>query len=273
MHTLRLGANGELVSRLQHILAELGLYSGQLDGDFGPKTLYAVERFQQANQLVVDGVVGRKTMGMLGLDLSEPPHNFDGNAFDVALVRRICHDSPAANIRSHWPKVLEAMADEELADNDMLLMAVATIYVETGRFAPLDEFISRYNTTCNGLPFDKYDDRKELGNLGYPDGGRYKGRGYIQLTGRANYREIGKRIGLNNELEHDPELANDPEVAAKVLASFLKRCEAEIRAALSAGDLRQARKLINGGSHGLAEFCRCYRLGKRLLDEQRNPSS
>ncbi|MFC6441416.1 peptidoglycan-binding protein [Bowmanella sp. JS7-9] len=267
MQTLRFGCRGELVRRLQQTLTQLGFYQASLDGDFGAKTLAAVEAYQQHHGLVTDGVVGRRTMGQLGLDLSDEARSYDGEHFDVGLVQRICHDSPAQNIAYHWPRILDAMLDEELSDNDMLLMAVATVYVETGRFAPLDEYESRFNSTATGHPFDKYDDRKDLGNLGYPDGARYKGRGYIQLTGRANYRDISKRIGMNNELEHDPELANDPDVAAKVLASFLKRCEEPLREALANDDLKAARRLINGGSHGLPEFSRCYRLGKQLLQD------
>jgi putative chitinase len=50
------------------------------------------------------------------------------------------------------------------------------------------------------------------------DGWRYRGSGYKQLTGRANYREIGAIIGL--DLETDPESARQPESAARVAFAF-----------------------------------------------------
>ncbi|MCH2055965.1 MAG: hypothetical protein MK214_04985 [Thalassotalea sp.] len=136
-------------------------------------------------------------------------------------------------------------------------MAIATVYVETESFKPISEYLSEYNTTFISHDFDKYDDRKDLGNTGAPDGARFKGRGYIQLTGRANYRNIGELIGSGNALERQPELANDGDIAGQMLAASLKRQEASIRAALEAHDLAKARRIVNVGHHGLPEFERC----------------
>lgn len=55
---------------------------------------------------------------------------------------------------------------------------------------------------------------KILGNLHIGDGIRYHGRGFIQLTGRANYKNAGDALGL--DLEKNPELAADPKIAAKI---------------------------------------------------------
>jgi peptidoglycan L-alanyl-D-glutamate endopeptidase CwlK len=54
-------------------------------------------------------------------------------------------------------------------------------------------------------------------------------------------------------------------VAAQILALFLKRREKPIKAALLEGDLKAARKLVNGGSHGLEAFSTAYRTGDALL--------
>jgi predicted chitinase len=70
------------------------------------------------------------------------------------------------------------------------------------------------------LDFRKYDPKyapkkaKALGNKQVGDGAKYKGRGYIQLTGRDNYKRAGQALGL--PLEKHPELVEKPEVAAKV---------------------------------------------------------
>lgn len=172
--------------------------------------------------------------------------------------------SPAA-IAGNLPHVLAGLAEFGLTDRPMLLMALATIAAETASFRPVDEGVSRFNTSPGGHPFDRYDDRADLGNRGRPDGARFKGRGYVQLTGRDNYARIGRQLGL--PLEAEPGLANDPPTAGRILAAFLHAHAGRIRAALAADDLRAARRLVNGGSHGLDAFSRAYRAGQDALRE------
>ena len=66
-----------------------------------------------------------------------------------------------------------------------------------------------------------------------------------------------------------PDRANDPEVAARLLARFLQEREGAIRKALDTGDLRAARRLVNGGTHGLERFTDAYRIGARALGLQK----
>ncbi|MGA2880202.1 MAG: peptidoglycan-binding protein [Bryobacteraceae bacterium] len=183
----------------------------------------------------------------------------------VEIATRMLPYAPRVNIESNLPLVLSALVTPCLADKPMALMALATIGAETGAFLPVSEGQDRLNTSSGGHPFDLYDSRADLGNLGPPDGERFKGRGFIQLTGRSNYALRGAAIGLGNQLIDDPELANEPSVAARLLASFLKLHESKIRAALTANDLREARRLVNGGSNGLAAFEAAYSIGLALL--------
>lgn len=62
--------------------------------------------------------------------------------------------------------------------------------------------------------FDKYDDRVDLGNNEPGDGFRFKGRGLIQITGRANYEEASKALGIN--YVEDPALMESEEEATRV---------------------------------------------------------
>lgn len=59
---------------------------------------------------------------------------------------------------------------------------------------------------------------KGLGNIYPGDGWKYKGRGFIQLTGRENYRRAGKVLGL--PLEEQPELAESPAIAAQIAVRY-----------------------------------------------------
>ncbi|MGB5288414.1 MAG: glycoside hydrolase family 19 protein, partial [Ignavibacteriaceae bacterium] len=112
---------------------------------------------------------------------------------------------------------------------------------------------------------DLYDKRRDLGNGAKGDGDKYKGRGFIQLTGKANYTQYSKSLRLGNKLVNNPELANDPKIAARILARFLKDKERRIKEALLDNDLRLARRLVNGGSHGLADFTEAYNIGDKLI--------
>jgi putative peptidoglycan binding protein len=68
--TLRPGSSGAQVKRLQRALARLGYSTGHVDGSYGPATVAALKRFQQANGLQPDGVLGPKTLRLLKAKLS-----------------------------------------------------------------------------------------------------------------------------------------------------------------------------------------------------------
>jgi len=63
-----------------------------------------------------------------------------------------------------------------------------------------------------------YEGRQDLGNTQPGDGPLFKGRGYIGITGRANYRSAGRDLGI--DLEGNPQLAARPDVAAAIAVWF-----------------------------------------------------
>lgn len=185
----------------------------------------------------------------------------------VEMVCRMFPATPAANIQQNLPVVLNALVQPQLAFKSMILMALGTIRAEVESFLPISEGQSQYNTSPGGHPFNLYDNRIDLGNQGAPDGASFKGRGFVQLTGRANYQLHGTAIGLGTQLIDNPELANDPGVAAQLLASFLKSRQTAIQKALATGDLATARRLVNGGTNGLDRFTDAYNIGKSLIPD------
>jgi peptidoglycan L-alanyl-D-glutamate endopeptidase CwlK len=266
MRTLSPGTRGRDVSILQDRLGTVGFNPGATDGVFGPATEAAVIAFQRSEGLLADGIVGSRTA--LALGLSEAPALPSVIAgVTVRIVTQMFPNTPVRNIEQNLPVVLDALVTPQLTAKKMVLMALATIRAETESFLPISEFQSRFNTSPGGHPFDLYDNRKDLGNQGPPDGERYRGRGFIQLTGRSNYQIHGAAIGLGNQLVDNSELANVRDIAAKLLASFLKSRELQIKEALLENNLAQARKLVNGGTHGLGGFVDAYQRGDRLIPE------
>lgn len=172
-----------------------------------------------------------------------------------------------ANVATYWPYVRNALREARLESPQIVAFALATIAAETAGFVPLRELQSRWNT--DRKPFDRYDGRKDLGNDQPGDGARFPGRGFVQLTGRANYRRYGERIG--QPLEDRPDLANEPKIAAQLLALFVADREDRIETALKADDFARARRAVNGGTHGLDRFQRTYAAILRALawDERR----
>lgn len=92
----------------------------------------------------------------------------------------------------------------------------------------------------------RYEGRADLGNTEPGDGSRYRGRGLIQITGRANYRACG--LALDLPLLDQPELLEKPMPAARSAGWFWKAHGLD-----AIDDFTTMTRRINGGTNGLAE--------------------
>lgn len=107
-----------------------------------------------------------------------------------------------------------------------------------------------------------YANRLGNGDEDSGDGWRYRGRGFIQLTGKDNYRQAGKSLHL--DLVGQPEMAEELEVGARIAAWYWSS-----RHLNSFADNRQfdtITKRINGGLNGLADRLAYYRKAKEVLE-------
>jgi peptidoglycan L-alanyl-D-glutamate endopeptidase CwlK len=260
--SLSVGMSGPNVQTLQASLRAAGFAPGAEDGNFGPATEAALLAFQQSQGLLPDGVVGARTAAALRLP-GAPADQPAMPPFTVDIVSKMFPATPLPPIARNLPLVLAALEAAGLTWPPIVLAAIATIRAEAEGFEPIDEFISRYNTSPGGKPFDLYDNRRDLGNLGPPDGAAFKGRGFVQLTGRSNYQKFGEKLGV--PLATTPELANEPDIAARLLAAFIAEDELPMKRALLAGRLATARSLVNGGTYGLSKFADAYAIGAKLL--------
>ncbi|MGZ3304554.1 MAG: D-Ala-D-Ala carboxypeptidase family metallohydrolase [Asticcacaulis sp.] len=92
-----------------------------------------------------------------------------------------------------------------------------------------------------------YGNRPDLGNVNPGDGFKYIGRGFIMITGRANYSHFGDLI--SQPLTDHPELLEQPGAAALASAAYWK--SRNINVAADRDDITTVTKLVNGGTVGL----------------------
>jgi predicted chitinase len=152
--------------------------------------------------------------------------------------------APAANVTRYWPGVQAACLEHGIDDRASVISVLATIGTEVASFEPIHEYgDTAYFTRM-------YEGNAGLGNTHPGDGALYHGRGFIQLTGRANYHYYGAKLGV--PLEAQPELALDATVAARVLGLYFD--DHGIAADARRGDWQTVRKKVNGGLNGWDRF-------------------
>ena len=151
-----------------------------------------------------------------------------------------------------YPYFLSAMAYAEINTCRRAAAFMAQIAHESGGLQYFEELASgaAYERRVSGL-----------GNTQPGDGKRYKGRGPIQLTGRANYTAAAAELGL--DIVNNPEMVCFPSVGFKTTAWFWKRTKLNVHC--DSEDFRQLTRRINGGYNGLDDRQRRWVQAKAVL--------
>ena len=97
---------------------------------------------------------------------------------------------------------------------------LATVHHETGPISSILHWTPRREIWGPTDAQRRYEGRADLGNTVLGDGKRFMGRGYVQLTGRANYRKASLLIG--RDLVMSPDLALNPDIAARVIVAGMR---------------------------------------------------
>ena len=135
----------------------------------------------------------------------------------------------------------KALFEQGILSRNTLIGALATVRVEVGKaYKPIEEYASG----------EAYEGRKDLGNTQIGDGKRFKGRGYIQLTGRNNYTRYGLILGI--DLVNNPTQALEINTSAKILSIYFK--ENNVYKACETQDWQRVRTLVNGGLNNFNLF-------------------
>ena len=125
-------------------------------------------------------------------------------------LRQIMPNCPAAKRADYLPFIQKAMEESEITTYLREAAFLAQLAHESAELKYMEEIASGA----------AYEGRSDLGNTQKGDGKRYKGRGPIQLTGRANYRKYGAKLAL--DLENNPTIAATKEVGFRIAGLYWK---------------------------------------------------
>ncbi|QXG28012.1 glycoside hydrolase family 19 protein [Pseudomonas viridiflava] len=153
------------------------------------------------------------------------------------------------------PALNTAMGKYQIITRERIAAFLAQIGHESGQLRYVREI---WGPTAQQLG---YEGRKDLGNTVAGDGSKYRGRGLIQITGRANYAECGEALGL--DLIHHPERLEQPEHAAMSAAWYWS--SRGLNTLADKGDFIQITRRINGGTNGLADRHALYGRALKVL--------
>ena len=107
----------------------------------------------------------------------------------------------------------------------------------------------------------RYEGRADLGNDRVGDGFKYRGRGLIQTTGRANYRSTGSALGV--DLVARPERLAEPVLAARSAGWFWRAHG--LNELADVGDFMRITRRINGGTNGYADRLALFEVAQQVL--------
>jgi putative chitinase len=277
---LKLGSEGEEVKKLQ---IKLGV---DPIGKFGPKTDAAVKAWQAATGLAADGVVGPATWAkLMGESVQSAPVVITEPA-PVASVGGL----KLEKLKGHIPDAVIAQIPDTAAKfniNTPLRLAhfLAQCGHESGGFRvtqenlnysakglmgifkkyfPTQALAESYQRQPQKIANKVYASRMDNGSEASGDGFKFRGRGYIQLTGRANYTAFGKAI--NEDIANNPDVVSG-KYALLSAAWFWSKNGLNNLADGGAGDqvVTSITKRVNGGTIGLPDRIKHFKEYYHLL--------
>jgi putative chitinase len=276
---LKRGSSGDDVKKLQE---KLGV---ETTGTFGPKTEAAVKSWQKANGLKDDGIVGNATWSKL-FGESKPKAEVIKEDVVIAPVGSLNIDK----LKGHIPDAVLAQIPEtakkfNITSNLRLAHFLAQCGHESGNFKAVSENL---NYSADGLKkiFGKYfpgnlnesyarkpekiaarvyASRMGNGDEASGEGFKFRGRGYLQTTGKSNYIQLGKFLG--EDLVTNPDLvATKYPLASAAFFFESNKLWAICDRGSDDATVTAVTKRVNGGtiglSHRLQEFKKFFNLLK-----------
>lgn len=161
-------------------------------------------------------------------------------------LRRIMPHLSRARAETYAPPLANALDEFDITTPARMAAFLAQVAHESGELLFWSEIWGP------SIAQAKYDGRADLGNTEPGDGYRYRGRGPLQITGRANYRACGAKLGI--DLEADPDSVATPAVGFRCAGLFWHTKSLNVLADRETASAFQViTKRINGGLHGLED--------------------
>ncbi|PYV49609.1 MAG: hypothetical protein DMG92_10435 [Acidobacteria bacterium] len=283
MPILKQGSSGPDVKDLQQKLKDLGFDPNGIDGNFGSGTKAAVVAFQQSKGLQADGIAGPATLAALQAATAGTPTGggaVSGSATTATGAGAAPPSAPGLNLAALAGKVPdaviaqipEAAATFAITTNLRLAHFLAQCALESTNFTAVVENLN-YSAQRLLQVFPKYfrnvdvnvyaRNPRRIGNRVYAnrmgngdeasgDGYEFRGRGYIQLTGKNNYQAFSGFIGEDCVANPDLVATTYPLASA---AFFFNANNIWAICDRGADDatVTAVTKRVNGGTQGLAE--------------------
>jgi putative chitinase len=271
---LKKGSTGEDVKKLQ---SKLGL---KPDGVFGAGTEMAVKGWQSSKGLTSDGIVGEGTWSkMFGEEtkvvLTEPSPIPNLGGLKLEKLRGHIPDNVIAMIPETAEKFkidtplklahfLSQCGHESggfKVTQENLNYSAKGLRGTFGKYFPTDQLAEQYQRKPEAIASRVYGGRMGNGAEPTKEGFKFRGRGYIQLTGKDNYTAFGKAI--NEDLISNPDLVAS-KYALLSAAWFFQRCLPKCNDATDAS-VTAVTRCVNGGSIGLADRIKHFKEYYSLL--------
>jgi len=277
---IKIGSKGEDVKKLQQ---KLGLGA---DGVFGAGTANAVKKWQTENGLTADGIVGDGTWNKM---FSENVIKED-KVFSPTTVNPSVSGLKIENLRGHIPdsviaQIPETAAKFNITNNLRLAHFLSQCGHESGGFRLTQEnlnysakglsatFKKYFISEAAATPYAKnpqkiaskvYGGRMGNGPEATGDGYKFRGRGYIQLTGRDNYTRFAKFIG--EDTVNNPDLvATKYPLASAAFFFDSNKLWAICDKGADAATVTAVTKRVNGGTIGLPDRIKHFNEYYKLL--------
>lgn len=240
------GMSGPAASELQRRLTRLGFVTA-MTGSHDPGSQAALRLFQGKYGVQQNGRLGPTTLGVL-----DKAVRCSVTLEQFAKIAGL----PAADAAKELPGLNASMYFADISTVQRKATFLAQLGHESMGFSQFEELASG----------SAYEGRRDLGNTQRGDGKRYKGRGAIQLTGRANYRsatdDLAPMLG-GTDLEQNPERADDPDVRYLTAAWFWN--ERDLNKHADKGHFDTVTSRINGGQNGRADRRSRYQKALKVL--------